>query len=405
METPIPLSNVSETPIDPSNVSETPIDLRNVLEDICSLHKKKYTHYCLNDMDFVCRSCKDEQIHAGHEFDTIITAKKRFKDKLCADLQDAKTKLEDYEKIKKDCNDQEKYIKIQREQVETKIKKDFKEFRDFLKVQEEARLSAVKEEEKKKIRMIRNKLKDLQKDIFTLSAEIKSKEKQLKCTARFLKNCKSQKNNKLKLPDKPMQLKGAMLDEAKHVGNLKFNVWEQMNKMVSYSPVILDANTARDELDLSEDLTSVRFGKKQELPNNPERFKRCNVLGIPFVPGKHMWDVEVKDNTDWEVGVAWGDPSLPNDMIIQSIAFCNGEYKMFDEKCHNPPVQRIRIHVEAKKKSISISFSECSPLKELCKTTCQSLGGNISMFPFFRTRDRKPLKIIPIVRCVKTQSQ
>ncbi len=74
---------------------------------------------------------------------------------------------------------------------------------------------------------------------------------------------------------------------------------------VSSAPVILDPNTAHRALVLSDDLISVRYSGDQPVPDNPERFDRCPcVLGSEgFNSGTHCWDVEVKQSSDWSLGV------------------------------------------------------------------------------------------------------
>ncbi|XP_026517511.2 E3 ubiquitin-protein ligase TRIM39-like, partial [Terrapene carolina triunguis] len=70
--------------------------------------------------------------------------------------------------------------------------------------------------------------------------------------------------------------------------------------------VTLDPDTANPQLVLSEDRKRVRYGDtRQDLPNNPDRFDPCYcVLGAEgFAGGRRYWEVEVGDNTRWDLGV------------------------------------------------------------------------------------------------------
>ncbi|XP_042349249.1 E3 ubiquitin-protein ligase TRIM21-like [Plectropomus leopardus] len=71
--------------------------------------------------------------------------------------------------------------------------------------------------------------------------------------------------------------------------------------------VTLDAETANPQLLVSPDGKQVMHGdKKRNVPNKPERFEHVlNVLAKEgFSNGKFYYEVQVKDKTNWDLGVA-----------------------------------------------------------------------------------------------------
>lgn len=68
----------------------------------------------------------------------------------------------------------------------------------------------------------------------------------------------------------------------------------------------MDPNTAQANLILSDEFSSVHYGKKRPVPNNYERCSsRAAVLAAGgFASGKHSWDVDVGEGTNWYIGVA-----------------------------------------------------------------------------------------------------
>ncbi|XP_074471501.1 zinc-binding protein A33-like [Sebastes fasciatus] len=274
-------------------------------EDICRLHSEKLKLVCLDDQQLICVICRDAQKHKTHNCVPINEAAESCRIQLKLETMHLKTKLGSFKAHKRTCDRLDGHIMLQAQQTEKTIKEDFKKLYQFLRAEEAARIDAVRREATIKNEAMNIRIFNLTVEISSLTDKIKTLEGEMKDEdISFMLNVKSTKRRyRCKLPD-PETPSGALIDEAKHLGNLLFLVWMKMKNLIQYTPVTLDPNTGGIAVIISEHMTrSTESDKSQPLPDNPERLHCTEVLGSEgFSSGKHSWDVEVGGY--WTVGVA-----------------------------------------------------------------------------------------------------
>ncbi|XP_062391162.1 E3 ubiquitin-protein ligase TRIM35-like [Sardina pilchardus] len=386
-------------------------------EVLCSLHSEKLKLFCLNDKQPVCMVCRDSKKHTNHKFQPVEEAALDRKEELKIKLQPLQKKLKTFEKTKVTCDQTTIHIKTQAQHTERQIKQEFEKLHQFLRDDEAARIAALREEEEQKSQMMKEKIEKMSREISSLSGTIRAIEEQMKDDdITFLQNYKSTlcgsepKPTAALTPEcysraqctlqDPERVSGALINVAKHLGNLKFRVWEKMQETVQYTPVTLDPNTAKPNLILSEDLTSVRRGdEEQQLPDNPERFDHyTSVLGSEgFNSGTHCWDVEVGESTGWHVGVMTESAQRKGDNEYMSgwwiVQYNDGKYGAGAPPWLTPltvqqKLQRIRVQLDWDRGKLSFSDSDNNThLHTLTHAFTERV------FPFF---NGYPLRISPV---------
>ncbi|XP_062389534.1 nuclear factor 7, ovary-like [Sardina pilchardus] len=179
-----------------------------------------------------------------------------------------------------------------------------------------------------------------------------------------------------------------------------------MQETVQYTPVILDPNTAKRTLLLSEDLTSVGFaGEELQLPANPERFDHyASVLGSEgFNSGTHCWEVEVGENPWWTVGAMTESAQRNGDHTSTAcewwfVFFKNGEYvarsppQPFSLLTVKQKLQRIRVQLDWDRGELSFSDPDNNTHLHTFTHTF-----NERVFPYLNIpRNIFPLRILPL---------
>uniref|UniRef100_A0A3B4F3Q6 Tripartite motif containing 35-12 n=1 Tax=Pundamilia nyererei TaxID=303518 RepID=A0A3B4F3Q6_9CICH len=363
---------------------------------VCSKHEEVPKLFCVDEQRAVCPVC-DFSLHQSHKVVPVEEAVSDLKEQLKSDLKSLQDKRNKYKQVEETYNEVIQHSKKQLLSTERQIRAEFNKLQQFLKEEEESRLAALREEEKQKGRTISREMKMIEEQISSLSDSISAVEEELqKHSLPFLssyKDTQSRARAQSSVSD-PQLVSGALIDVAKHLGNLSFRVWEKMKEKVHFSPVILDPNSANGWLYLSDDLTSVKYGDTwQQLPDNPDRNTYYStVFGSEgFSSGKHSWEVEVGDHPWWSVGLVKesvdrkGDRFLSPEYGIWCLWHKRGKYSNGDGQTVTVKMSLQRIRVQLDYDRGEVSFYDPEDMTHICThrdTFTEKL------FPFFSVGER-----------------
>ncbi|XP_056132209.1 E3 ubiquitin-protein ligase TRIM35-like [Lampris incognitus] len=379
--------------------------------EICPLHGEKLKLFCLLDKEPICVVCHTSRKHKQHDCCPVGEAIIDMKEQMESTLSALQEKREAFNKMKDNYVDTMAYIQVQAQIVERRTREEFEKLHSFLQAEEDARLKALKKEEEKKCQAMRQRIEEITGNITSLSDSIRAIEEEMAIKdISSLQKCKKTMESAQHPLRDPVMAPGSLIDVAKYLGSLSYTVWEKMQKIVTYTPVTLDPNTAAPWLLLSDDLTSVGdCDDKQKLPDNPERFDPdTGILGHRgFTSGRHTWEVQVGENSAWVVGVA--KESVQRKEKVSSVVK-NGYFSVyFYHKMYfagTSPLTRLILKRNPEKIRVQLDCDQgqLSFYNPADNTHIYTFKHNFieKVFPYFWVGCKQcPLKIEPMVVSVK----
>ncbi|XP_037546952.1 E3 ubiquitin-protein ligase TRIM21-like isoform X2 [Nematolebias whitei] len=309
--------------------------VENLEDRMCLKHDKPLELFCKTDQTCVCSLCSVLD-HKTHE---LVPLREEYEGKK-AELRN--TEAEVQQMIQK------RQLKIQELRESMKTSKDAEDF-----------------------------IKHLEHEIFELMKR-SSEVKQLSLSEDHLHLLQSFRSLKAAPPTKnwtevrvhPPSYEGTVV---RAVAQLEQNLREKIKKKLSEAELkrvqksevdlTLDPKTANSYLILSDDGKQVHCGDvKKNLPDNPERFSYAGcVLGTQsFSSGRFYFEVQVKEKTDWTLGVAREfinrkrDVSLsPNDGLWTVWLRNRNEYKALAD-----PSVRLNLQPGPEKVGVFVDYEE-----------------------------------------------
>lgn len=202
---------------------------------LCSQHSESLGFFCVDHQQPVCAACLHSETHSNHSIRPVDEAARQHRQVLQELLKSSQEKLELFSDIERNFDQTARDVQVQAEETEKQMKDVFLMLQKLLKMEELVRISAVRQESRQKIQMMKRKSEALSRDVAALSDWVKVTEEQLRAEdLSVLQGCRlAAQTAQHPLPDVTLLLQGALIDTDKHLNNLSSKVLYNMKMKVT----------------------------------------------------------------------------------------------------------------------------------------------------------------------------
>ncbi|XP_068121895.1 E3 ubiquitin-protein ligase TRIM39-like [Hyperolius riggenbachi] len=284
----------------------------------CSIHKELLKYYCTEDAVCICVSCSLAGEHRGHQVEMLDEASEMKKKKLRNDLQKLMAKTEEAKKRVQSLEERRKKSQEKADGETERVNALFRDIRTRLDNLEQRVLSGIMRQAEQVSQSYNDVIQQLEIKKEELSRKMRHIEELCNMTDPLTVLQESDTGELCDTEDRERHDKqlhdGGDLDVAGISHTLHTGLSDIMSGQTLglpvYADILLDVNTAGNNLHISSDRkTASRSEKSQNHPERPERFQYNQVLSSQrFSSGRHYWEVDVGRLDVWRVGMCY--PSI-----------------------------------------------------------------------------------------------
>ncbi|KAG8432090.1 hypothetical protein GDO86_018838 [Hymenochirus boettgeri] len=293
----------------------TPVEKKPRSMEKCPEHDERLKLYCKDDGTLGCVICRDSLKHAKHNFLPILDAVVVYREELSAIVAPMEASLKVTEQFSREQNEKIEQHKSNMADFKEHVVGEFEKIFEFLKERKDKLLDQLNTEGESLLNEMENNLVKMQENEEDITKTINVAKERMEETdsisflmdiKSFIERCQQQQREVVSTGN---TLLSKELCHGTFKGPIQYMMWKEMKSLIvpRLTPMLLDPSSAHPNLQLSDGLTSVKYGDtKLVLPDNPKRFSQCIlVLGSQgFDSGRHYWEVDVGEKTAWDVGMA-----------------------------------------------------------------------------------------------------
>ncbi|KAM5175663.1 tripartite motif-containing protein 75-like [Callospermophilus lateralis] len=271
---------------------------------LCEKHEEVLSLFCEEDLELLCSLCAGPPDHQGHYLRPIKEAASYHRGMLENYIEPLKRQVADVQQLISIQGNKCLELRAQVEHQKQRLSFEFEQLNQFLEQGKQAALARLVEEEKDTERKLSENITAFSNYASTLKGLLsRVTEHNVLSEVELLSQMKhfyQKSDNEVSPPIFSIHLRREAYNFPPQYSALQKIIREFK------ADIFLDPETAHPNLIVSGDKKCVRHTKrKQNVPDLPSRFTvNPVVLGFPaFYSGRHFWEVEVGDRSEWAIGV------------------------------------------------------------------------------------------------------